>query len=304
MADNAWRRILGATILCVWLVATLLILSGKWDGLVWEAYEIFDRQPGPVAMSWELKAIIFAGLSVGMLYFFGPEIAAEWKRYRANRAAKGPPGELAPHYVFGLAGGDRFIKDDLSKALSAFEERVNRKVEATEDKLNAVLPPKALLERLDKLDTDIKATGQSLKVADRTLLQLVDFATHQVVAASLKEMIDSAPPTLSDNELSEEGRTKQIEYLGLIRSQLSGTHRGQSVANILQAAEHEAERIIEDTPFEQRNPADPIRYRRWAIANRQVASIVMFLRAQRAETEQRIVGYRSALIEELTRRSS
>lgn len=281
---------------------TLLTALGTWAASAWEPI---------AAQGW--GATVFAGAALACVIMLALSIAAlaggmAYRKFKPL-SPPGTPSEIK--YNFGLAGGDRYVEGTLGEILSAYEERTIQGLEDRAQKLKSELAPQDHAEKIAAMDSDIKSDGrgihklsESLKQADRTILQLVDFATHQAVAASLNEMIMSAPRTPPDEELSEETRTPQLEYLSKVRSQLGGTHRGQSVANILQMAEHEAERIIEDTPIERRNPADPIRYRRWAIANRQVASLVMFLKAQKRETEERIVGYRSALIEELTKRQT
>jgi hypothetical protein len=64
----------------------------------------------------------------------------------------------------------------------------------------------------------------------------------------------------------------------------------------------EAECIIEDTPVEKRRPVDPMRFRRWAIANQQAAKVSMYLAGQKKEIEQSIAGRRSGLIDRMEKR--
>lgn len=280
---------------------TLLSAIGAWAASAWEPI---------AAQGW--GAMVFAGVGLACAFMLTLSLAtlAVAVAYRKFKPLAESPTPKDAKYIFGLAGGDRYIEGEFGHVMSAYESRLRHELEAQARSLKIELAPQDHAEKINALDSEIAGNGakiselsEALKQVDRTILQLVDFATLQAVAASLDAMIASAPPNRPDAELSEESREKQVEYLGGIRSQMGGTHRGQSVANILRTAEHEAERVIEETPLEQRNPADPIRYRRWAIANHQVARVVMFLRSQRAEIEERIVGYRPTLIDELTKRS-
>jgi hypothetical protein len=182
-------------------------------------------------------------------------------------------------------------------------------LKALEDRLARI--EKALAARIESLRSEISedrkktdALVESIRQADRTILLLVNFGVLQTVVASLGDLIASAPLILPDSELSEETREKHADYIGKVRSQLAGTFRGQNVENVLQMAEWEAERAIEATPIERRNPADPIRYRRWAIANQQAASLVNFLIASQTEVQRKIVWERSNFADEFTRRNS
>jgi hypothetical protein len=151
----------------------------------------------------------------------------------------------------------------------------------------------------------LNAVSDSLKTENRAILQLVDFAVHQATVTLLGELVRSAPQVRPDAELNDATREEDLAFIQRVRSAFPpNTHRGMVIANVIQMAEHEAEETIESTPIEQRNPADPIRFRRWAIASRQAAKLVTYLVAQKRESEQHVVGCRNVLIEQLTARSS
>ncbi|MDP1752746.1 MAG: hypothetical protein Q8L22_25120, partial [Reyranella sp.] len=85
-----------------------------------------------------MKAFLILAATLGAFMFYRPAILNWWRGWRAART---PTGKLAPNYVFGLAGGDRFVEGDLGKVLSAHEERIIKELEVRAHKLKAEMAP-------------------------------------------------------------------------------------------------------------------------------------------------------------------
>ena len=66
--------------------------------------------------------------------------------------------------------------------------------------------------------------------------------------------------------------------------------------------EGEAERNLEETPLDQRPSGDPLKLRRHSIVDLQFERAIQFLRQQKRDVEERLVGQRHTLIERFTQR--
>jgi hypothetical protein len=263
---------------------TVLAALMAWAASTWDAIS-----------SQGIGAVIFAGVAGACLIVLTLSAAAvAWRWLKPLPAT---PNIFSPDFPVLDFGQDK-------------PENHHEILRATRDSIGAIVsvldendPVQKVARALETATAQIQVVADALKGDNLTILQLLDFSSQQASVVMLGELIWLAPPERPDAELNDETREKDLEYVRVVRSHLGGSFWGQNLTNVLAMAEHRAEQLIEETPIEERNPADPIRYRRWAIAQLQVVSTVAFLERCKRQATDSIIGCRAQLFEQLARRN-
>jgi hypothetical protein len=141
----------------------------------------------------------------------------------------------------------------------------------------------------------------------RDILLLLDFGITQTTIAMLDGLLRMGPEMppyegefklRDDFALRHDASVDFVRHVGIKLER--GSWRQQSFLSVMQYAENDAEREVEQTPIEVR-PAgvDPLSLRKYAIAYLKCVTAIGFLRSQKREAEEKLVGQRSGLIERM-----
>ncbi|MCP3463493.1 hypothetical protein [Bradyrhizobium sp. CCGUVB23] len=142
------------------------------------------------------------------------------------------------------------------------------------------------------------------------LIHLLDFSVNETTYWMLDRLLDTADsPEVTDGfsggvNTVEAHNSRQF-FLGHARQEIgAGTIRRSEFENMLRSAEVDAERELEATPQDQR-PAeiDSLVLRRYMISDLQFRRAILFIRHQRREMRDKLVGQRHRLVEFLQQRS-
>jgi hypothetical protein len=130
------------------------------------------------------------------------------------------------------------------------------------------------------------------------LLHLIDFGIDQTTIVKLERLIatSTAPETTHGSDDPDKAHQSRNFYIGWVRQNLDGD-RLDMYRGLMQNAQFEAERVLRETPPDQRPPGDPLNVREHAISQLQFTQAVQFLRHQKREVEDRLISKRFQLIE-------
>jgi hypothetical protein len=142
---------------------------------------------------------------------------------------------------------------------------------------------------------------------DQDILHLLDFGVYQTTLVMLSYLVDQIPKKYDIDPTSpfptelanDKARNDADIYLETVRRLIcDGSERARNYEGIWLRAEGEAERLLRQTPQDERPPeVDPLILRDYAISFRRAVYTAMFLRAQRREIETIVIRQRSTLIE-------
>lgn len=277
------------------------VASGFWDDVVGDLYTAFGRSAPASFVGWPMKAVLLLAVTLGALMFWRPAILKWWQEWRQARAAS---EKGAADYLFGLAGGDRFIKGDLGKILSAHEERLVSKLEERAQQLRAELTPqdRAAAQAVSK---QIQAQDDALRSLNADVSRLTYFALKQASVAALQRLIEAAPKVRTEEELDDAAYEEQTQYISRVRSSFPDTWRQAFASEALFHAEHEAEQAIQyhSAVAKTLGPAELMQFRRHLIANMQVSRGVAFLVAEKKKAEEEIAKDGHSLSDQFNRRN-
>jgi hypothetical protein len=141
------------------------------------------------------------------------------------------------------------------------------------------------------------------------VLHLLDFAVDAATLLMLDDLIAQAPTAALSPELPldakyEAGHLAALEWARVVQRKIGGTDRENEWFSILHQAEYDAEKMLENTPQDQRALGiDPIILRRYGISYLQCARTLSFLNSQRNEVHERMLSKRSDLINRYSKRN-
>ncbi len=164
----------------------------------------------------------------------------------------------------------------------------------------------------------LRAEDVSLRAEDaesaRDILHLLDFGVYQTTLVMLSHLVDRIPEKYDVDPMSPfpaefanaKARNDADIYLETVRHFIcDGSERARNYQNIWLRAEGEADRLLRETPQDQRPPGvDSLILRDYAISFRRAVYTASFLRAQRAEIETIVIHQRSTMIERYRMRNA
>jgi hypothetical protein len=141
------------------------------------------------------------------------------------------------------------------------------------------------------------------------IISLLEFAVQHTTELWLTDLVMKSPIQVSavglkinpDVETAQSG----ADFVRHVSIQLrQSAYRHQDFLLCIAEAESEAERMVEQTPQDQRPiGVDPLVLRRCTIANFQCIRALEFLQRERRELGQKLIAQRSKLVEKLSTRS-